>query len=580
MTGDEGNGKRRSAIKTAAVALVLMAAVGGGIALTSTTPTSPEIPVSSQSDVTIYLTYNADIQGDTLWPASDQVLLQGVTFRGQDATADLNHNGTTWTNVTQINIQSTGKLHVDPGNRGGLGASETTDSLKIKDVDPTTEDGTEVIYTSSGATTLYLNNTGLSEGQGVVAVDPQDGSPLDAASVEANGDVVFDELPSGTEEVDFRKGPAELTVYRETQPATKVTSTAGLTFRFYSGTESETVTEKTVTDGTVDLTGIPSTARVVITVDDGDSNYYYRRITLESLTQQRDIYLLNNTLTTNPSTVKFRLDDQTGQFDPSSTVVRVRKPIRKDFDGDGTDETRYKTVTGGNFGSANSFRANLISDTRYRLVVTNANGNTRVLGTYTPDGDDTEVLPIGSIKINAGNDGANYYSQAEVENTTSGPVIRFKYADPAKKTESLSYEIYNVSGGSDTLIATGSPTGPFGTFQATHTIGTTDAEYRVDVSGERGTDTISQTAHAGEIPAILKRIPLDAKWMNLLGYLGIVAFAGFGVIIDSRLGGATAVVFAVIFTALGVVEIPFALLSAAAGVTVMFLASTEGAGQP
>ncbi len=574
---DESQHLFRRALAMLAVVLVFTMIV---TAATTTYPVGEGSHWQTDSDLTVGFAYDYEQESGNPFSDADTATLDGITFEGQNADVTVSANDSQWTNITNINIESGGRVRVDPHGRTGVGATETVDSLNISDVDPDAENDTEFIYSADGDATIYLNNTGLSEGSGVVAVDPDTGEPLDAESVQSDGSVVFDELPDGTHAVDIRQGPAELKVFQETNPSELVQSDAGLTFRFFSGTDSETVVEKEVTDGTVDLTGIPPAARVVITVDDESGNYAYRRITLNSLTQQEDIYLLNTSKqSVTASQINFRLDDQTGQFGTRDTVIRVRKPVRKDFDGDGTNETEYRTITGGNFGSANNFRSNLLPNTRYRLIVTNAQGNERVLGTYTPpEGDEVEVLPIGTVTIDADNDGAIYYSEAEIENTSSGPIIRVKYVDEAEKTESINYKIYNTT--NESVIASGSGTGTYGIFQATHGVSAVDTRYRIEITGERGTEQFSQNVTAGDIPPVLKAIPIDSRWLELLGYISIVAFAGFGVIIDTRLGAGVAVAFATILTALGVVTIPFALLSAAAGVAVMFLASTDGSGPP
>jgi len=581
MSDDDEESGWRVSRRTLAIIGVLVVASTVVMAATVTYPATTGATFQTDSGVAVELGYDAQIESGNPFGASDSVTLDGVTFRGQNASVILSDNSSSWTNVTNINIDSGGRVHVNPANRNGIGAAETVDELRITDVNPTAENGTEVKYSASGDATLYINNTGLSQGDGLVAVRPDSGQPIGAADVKADGSVVFDDLPSGTESLDIREGAGELEVYQETNPDELVKSDAGLTFRFFTGDDSQTVIEKRVTDGTVDTTNVPSASRVVITVNDENSNYAYRRITLNSLTEQGQIYLLNTSKQDVDSTqVNFRLDDQTGVFGPSNTVLQVRKPIRKDFDDDGSNETRYQTITGGNFGSANNFRSNLVPNTRYRLAVTNSEGSQRVLGTYTPDNRDiTEVLPIGSVSISGDNEGSVYYTEASIENTSAGPVIRVKYVDESDKTESLDYEIIDKSN-NDTVVAQGSGDAQYGVFQATHPVNSTDSRYRVEISGERGVEEIDQTASAGEIPPVLQAVPIDPRWLELIGYVGIVAFAGFGVIIDSRLGGAVAVAFATIFTALGVVSIPFALLSAAAGVAVMFLASTDGGGPP
>jgi len=185
--------------------------------------------------------------------------------------------------------------------------------------------------------------------------------------------------------------PSNITIFNETSPSQKITS-ATATLRFFEVGGGE-VFERTTSNGKLDLTGLPVQKDMTVVVE--ASGFETRRIFLDSIYEQSEVYLLDTSFMNAPATgdVVFTLSDRTGQFPDSTTTLRVQRALTKDFDGDGNDETRMQTIAGDKFGASGEFPATLVaSSVRYRLVIENEQGDRRVLGAYTATGDDSVTL--------------------------------------------------------------------------------------------------------------------------------------------------------------------------------------------
>jgi hypothetical protein len=554
------------------VASLLVATLGVAMAATVTVEsgsravTDSGLVVYPQSDIS-----TADGQPFT----SDSVTLNGVTLSGRDATARVDaFDSSGWTNLSQVQAQN-GRVVVDRSDLRGVGVRGAADGLSASPITfSTTDDSAEVVASAGSDWTLIVEDTGLSQGQGVVARDTDTGNVLDAAPVQRNGTVLLDELSAtnGETALNIEEGPSTLFVYNESDPTTLVDGVE-LTVRLFDG---GTVYERTVTNGQLDLTGIPTDEPLTITVDETDSTQYvFRRITIDSAGNQQEVYLLNEA-NTDTAQVVFELDDRTGNFPSASTRLIVQKPITKDFDSDGSNETRYQAIVGDTFGASGDFPTILERDERYRLVVQNDQGDRRVLGSYTAQLDDRATVLIGRVEIDV--DEAQGY-QADLrsftmdtdDDGTEEQFLRVLYRDDGRRTEQFEYTVTNRDTGS--VVANATVDGPLGEYVRTIEVNnsTSNTTYKLDWEGSReqpdGTDkSISGTKWAGDVPEV--PLPVDPRWLTLLGYVAIVAVGGLVVIIDSALGALAATGTASVLTLLGIIAIPTPALALAGAVSI------------
>ena len=286
------------------------------------------------------------------------------------------------------------------------------------------------------------------EGSGTVSGDLDD---LDAGehtwTVTAE-----DELGQTTEETYSFGVPAELEI-RDVLNQTLIDH-AEVTVEFYG---SDRIIERTTTDGTVDLTGLPADEKLYVSVEaDG---YHARTTIIPSLIEQQEAYLLPDEDGVDDVTIVFQLDDNTGQFDPGTTDLLIKRSIATDG-----DEREWKVVSGDGFGAANEIGTTLERDQRYRLIIESEDGDRRMLGEYTPTDSTVTTLEVGQIEWTI--QGETYSWEAGYHDDTDPHEIEFGFSDPEERTTDLEIVVYE-QGDEDNVLATDSVSGPIGTYQTT-----------------------------------------------------------------------------------------------------------------
>jgi hypothetical protein len=359
-------------------------------------------------------------------------------------------------------------------------------------------------------------------------------------------------VSSSTSPVSF-SAPSEILIFEETNPDEKVDQ-ATVTIQFF-GAESDTVVERSTSDGSLNMTGVPVDEEMTIVAEADE--YYTRRIYIESIYDQAQVYLLNDSLTA--SSVVFNLDDQTDEFPADQSVLEIKKPIRKDFNGDGDNETRYQTIAGDVFGASGEFPAELEPDTRYRLTVDNRAGDTRVLGSYTVSGDASETLTIGSITFGGqGGDGGAVF-QSNLVNYNGSRYVKVSYLDDSNSTDELSYEIYEYGNESNVLQSNTTVSGPIDSYSATVDVPASapdDVSYAVKWHGNRSEADEGGQTFVGDVPQIAKSLNMDPTVLAYASYVFIAAITGLVVIYDDKIAAGVAVFATTGLTLLGAISVP------------------------
>jgi len=308
--------------------------------------------------------------------------------------------------------------------------------------------------------------------------------------------------------------PAELRVYNESN-STQLVDNTTLRIRFFgSGGD---VIERTVSDGTLNLTGLPVGERFVVTVSDDNEKFYYRRIIVESLYEQSEIYLLPRSV--DGAEVEFVLQDYTGgAFAPADTTLFIEAPVTKDFDDDGDTETKYQTIFGDNFGAAGAFPAVLEANERYRLRIINDDGDTRTLGSYTATRDEIERITVKGLTFDPP-EGEGYDTTLSLNDTDpENRTLTWKYMDPTDSTTRLDVEVISESG--ETLYSDTVDT-ELGNYSIYELELANDTSYTLKWSATRNGEELSVERPIGG-GAIGIDIPLESQWLGTFGMLAVV----------------------------------------------------------
>jgi phage shock protein PspC (stress-responsive transcriptional regulator) len=328
--------------------------------------------------------------------------------------------------------------------------------------------------------------------------------------------------------------PSELTI-RSATDGDQVLTGVDVELKFYSDGE-ERVYTRNVPDGTIDLTGLPVGREFVVTA--GSEQFYFRRAVIESIYDQESLYLLNTS--TDASPITFGLDDSTGRFPSAETTLYVDRAINQ------SGVTTFKTVAGGNLGATASFQTTLQNDQVYRLRVRNAQNETRLLGTYVPNGEAAAPLPIGRVVLRGNVESYNEsatVAQARLQTVTDGSgeesrVLRVLYYDGADTTESLTYRVVERGNESNVVVPETQVNGPFGYYVATHEVAanaSSGTSYVVEVTGVRdGVADYERTVYAGDAGEIAQQWGMDPTVLSLLTWVAVVCLTGLVVIVDAR----------------------------------------------
>jgi hypothetical protein len=564
---------RREHLVLGVIVLVLLSPVGAAVAQTLTHSATAGTHYQTNSGVTVELGDGRDIAASPF--ADDQTFASGdLRLSGSDASVQAGDGAFIDDPVSVRDVDVTGELTI---NRTDLNRSLTVESgdanvLQIREINAS--DNTEdLAYDSDNGLTVTVTGQ---DPIGIAAVDTGTGEALDTANVDGDGIATF-ELPAGQRNVRFEPTPSELQVRNEAQPSELIDGNVTLRARLFTG--GDEVIERQVTDGTVSLDGVPPDQPVIVTVREENADFTYRRILLESVVQTSEIYLLP---TDEPSAeVRFRLRDDTGRFDGSSTRFFVEKPINRDFDSDGTNETRYRTISGDRIGADGEFPTILIDSTRYRLRVENDAGEQRVLGSYTVQGARVSTIPIGSVEFSADvEQGAALQTNLRQapDSASHEYEVRIVYADPEGETDELDISITNSSGGQIRPSSTEQIDGATAyveTYPITQPFDpeTDTATVEVTARGQFGEETFTEAL--GDVPDVPIG-PLNPQLAELIGLASIVGVAGLLIIKSPPLAAFISPGYAGLLSIVGIIDIPIAGVVLAGLVGVLAIVGARG----
>ena len=563
----------RDHLVLAAAAVLLLAPVGIGVAQTLTHQSTAGVTYQTNSGVTVELGDDREVAASPF--ADDQTFADGdLRLSGSDASVQAGDAAYSGDPVTVRDVDVSGELTIE---RTDLDRSLTVESgdanvLQVRDIN--VADNTEdLAYSSDNGLTVTITGQ---DPIGIAAVDTGTGESLDTVNVDGDGIATF-ELPAGQRSVRFEPTPSELEVRNEAQPSELIDGNVTLRARLFTG--GDTVIEREVTDGTVSLDGVPPDEPVVVTVREENADYTYRRILLESVVQTSEIYLLP---TDEPSAeIRFQLRDDTGRFDGADTRFFVDKPINRDFDEDGTNETRYRTISGDRIGADGEFPTILVDSERYRLRVENDAGEQRVLGSYTVQGARVSTIPIGSVEFNADvQEGAALQTNLREapEGASHEYEVRLVYADPSGDTDEIDVSITNSSGGQIRPQSTESLDGAtayvetFPIQDSSFDPESDTATVEVTARGDIGEETFEQAL--GDVPDVPLG-PLNPQLAELIGLASILAVAGLLVIKSPALAAFISPGYAGLLVLVGIVDIPMAGVVLAGLVGVLAVVGTS-----
>jgi len=517
-TDDSLSGDRPRRVGAILLIIIFFLLANSALSATTTYTISGTVTFKTDSGLAVKVS-NTEIESGNPFASSTAVVLKNIRFEAESsgsADVTLSHNDTARTNVTDIDTTGA-NISIDPPNKTRVIATNGTDEISISnDINASTSGDTGLVVKVPNGGQVAVE-TG---GKGAVAVDKSTGNPLDDGQPQPDGSVIFD-LPSGTHNIDLQPAPSTLFIFNESDPDALISKKVELRVRLF-GQENETVIQETVTDGTVDLSGIPADQRYVVTVSDEAGNFTYRRAVIESLIQQQDVYLLPTAIESVDT--EFQLTDYTSNYPPADTYLYIEAPITKDYNSDGTNETRYRTIAGDTVGPTGVYPTTLEKDERYRLRIVNR-PNQRVLGGYTATRSELTEITIRGQDLKPP-EGQDYAVQRTVERDSNGQrQLEFKYIDESTDTSRLYFHVRNTSSG-NIVYKDDVTNGPVENYSAYTIPLSNNTRYSLVWNATRdGTELGGQYPIGGYT---FVGIPLDPDWLGAISIIAVGFVAALG----------------------------------------------------
>jgi hypothetical protein len=338
-----------------------------------------------------------------------------------------------------------------PPDNTQLTSSDTTFSVAVNDSDFSTAQGDSV------TATLYIDGN-----QQYTTTVSQNTTVATTETLTTGGDHSYywtfndsygNSVTSATRTVTV---PNTLYIYNESEPHSLLDG-ANITIEVTATGSAGSVKKTTVTDGKVNLTGLPADESYVFTLEADE--YFTREVYIEDLYEQSSVFLLNKSAVTSVEN-KISVADRTGRYTDNPAVI-VQRVINTSTVAEMQENgDQWVTIGGDRLGASGFYIANLQQGERYRFLVRNQNGATRVLGEYTAKSDGPIALEIGEISYSLGGT-SGYKWTATAKNKSGGPAVTFAYRDTSNITEYLNVSIRYRSNG--TLIASKNFSGgPYG----------------------------------------------------------------------------------------------------------------------
>jgi hypothetical protein len=517
-----------------AVAVVLLLTLNGAIAATGDFAATSGATFETDSGLDVQLTSDEQINSGNPFVDSQTVELKNVTFRGpNNGRLDVDQFDTgTRTNISNVNPGG-GVEIVRPNAANSTELRDDVTKASVTDPTPLKSGDVDLVYSSSADSEVAFETNG----NGIVAVDLSTGSSLAEGSPTGSGTAVV-ELPQATDQaIGLQEGPNTLFIRSVDQPRQTVSGNTSVNISFFErGTDR--VFDRQSSSGTVSFQDLPKTEEFVARATaDG---FFSRRTLVDSIFEQDSVFLLPKGNQTDAVNVSFTIQDNSGKFGAESTLELQRALNTSDSP---NGQRRYVNVAGGVLGESREFETTLDRNVRYRIVVSNGQGEQRQLGSIVPQRSRLFELQITGLDFQFNETASSAQIQTSSEVTGSGgsktKTLTFGFADPQNETQDLELTVHE-RGNPSNVLTTASPSAgsfPLGTFEFSQTVSGSAANttYVANFSYSRlGQDTDGvQPFRGSRFPV---DFPLDSGWQQIFSVGLLMVLAGVFSVGNARIG--------------------------------------------
>jgi len=204
----------------------------------------------------------------------------------------------------------------------------------------------------------------------------------------------------------------------------------------------------------------------------------------------------------------------------------------------------------------------------------------RALGGYVAACPAVEPLRIGQVTfLGAQDSGASFSSR--FDSTSESEAVDLRYVDPSGDTDELNVTVRRQDA-NNTVVFEDSISGPITTYRERIPTSalpdhTDDSSYQVEYSAARSGAAvpISGNRTIGDVPSVATDWPVDPQFLNIAGYLTVLALFGAMVILSPRHAGLVGSATAFALSIMGVIAINALVLSFALVVSGLFAVGGE-----
>lgn len=421
----------------------------------------------------------------------------------------------TWTNTSSISGTGSANITLNPSNKNETAVGGSITAFKFNET-KVNDSSIDVIYSASGDATIKVK-TNATKGVQYGLVDPDTDQGLDVAAAGSNGWINFTEVPAGTDQQARIQDLGTLVIREEVADHPKITGCTAEAMFFEIGSDDDpTIINKSDGgNGEIDLTGLPVDSEFAVAIS--CAGYHNRTILLPDLSQQETVYLLNKSDDT--VTVTFDIQDNTGEFSESGTDFVVQRAINRSlFD---TGGFSWDNMAGDEIGASSSVRHVLNKEARYRLEITNDEGDTRILGAHVAEANQTVPIRINDVDIDA-NESQGYNWNLSRINSSGNIFVQFAYVDNENKTTQVELTIHEF-GNDSNVLHDDTHSGEFGTLLVTEQVTGDDKNttWVADFTATRDGEEVTGKQVSGRSTNPLG-VPLDDDWKNRIAILSLV----------------------------------------------------------
>jgi len=514
-------------------AIVLLASsLGVGLAATPN-PTSGTIPLQTDSGLVV------DVQSDlpsVPFADSNTVDIRNIEVNASgSASLDVDtfdSNG--FTNVSAVDATSSDIRVIRDGASNVTILRDDITAADVTDPTPVQSGDIDLVYSAASDSASVEVDT---NGNGLIAVDRSSGTSLDEASPDADGFVTVDLPQASGQAVGFEEGPNTLFVRNVSQPQQTINPSGQTEIRFFEQ-GSEDVFVRDASNGNVSFVGLPKTSAFVARAN--LSGYVDRRVLIESIFDQDEMFLLPDNNATTTVETRFTIEDRTGTFG-GGAQLQLSRPINTT--GSPVDQERYVDVAGGVIGDAREFQTTLEQGVRYRVTISE-DGNQRQLGSIVAESDRVYNLEITGIEFDTNSNQTVGVVEAVGNVSGSGgsktKTLTLRYNDSERATTSFSAVIHE-RGNSSNVLTTVSPSRtafPLGGFRFSTALTGPEANtsYVANVTYERLGEQQTALKAFGASQFNVGPVPLGDGWRAIFGVGLLIVMGGAFSVGNARIG--------------------------------------------